>query len=436
MNVARRDFLSVSAAATLPISEWQRDTKPIRSTAPPRPRVAVVMTVMTYRSHAHVILENFLHPYMFNGRKTDPGVEVASFYVDQFPKGDMARQVSKDFGIPVYDTIDGAICLGGKAPAVDAVLSIGEHGDYPYDELGRHQYPRKRFFDEIIQAVRKGSHGLPIFNDKHLSYRWDWSREMYETARKHQCPLMAGSSVPLAQRIPKLELPKGAPIEEAISIHGGGVESYDFHGLEVLQSMVENRQGQETGVASVQFLDSEALAKKIETGEISRKLLDAALQAVAPDHRWKQEELLAGAHGILLQYRDGFRAACLGIRQVTPTRWLFACQLPGEAAPRSCRFYVGPWDNRNLFKALSHAIQTHFRQHSAPYPVERTLLTSGIVNTVMDSRHAAGKRLDTPHLAISYPGSQFREMREMGDTWKHLKPGLPQPKGLYRQFGS
>ena len=54
---------------------------------------------------------------------------------------------------------------------------------------------------------------------------------------------MAGSSVPLAQRIPNLELSPGCEIVEAISIHGGGVESYDFHGLEVLQSMIESRKG-------------------------------------------------------------------------------------------------------------------------------------------------------------------------------------------------
>ncbi|MBX6315160.1 MAG: hypothetical protein IRY99_19960 [Isosphaeraceae bacterium] len=56
-----------------------------------RPQVAAVVTEFTYRSHAHVILENFLNPYLFNGRRTDPGVEVVSLYVDQFPARDMAR---------------------------------------------------------------------------------------------------------------------------------------------------------------------------------------------------------------------------------------------------------------------------------------------------------------------------------------------------------
>src|SRR5438477_240921 len=119
----------------------------------------------------------------------------------------------------------------------------------------------KRFFDEIVAVVRESRKVAPVFSDKHLSYRWDWAKEMYDTAQAMKIPLMAGSSVPLAQRRPPLELPARARITEAVSIHGGGVESYDFHGLEVLQSMIEARHGQETGVARVQFLRGEALWK-------------------------------------------------------------------------------------------------------------------------------------------------------------------------------
>ena len=58
---------------------------------------------------------------------------------------------------------------------------------------------------------------------------------MYDRAQQLKIPFMAGSSVPLAQRRPPLELPDQAVIEEAVSIHSGPPEVYDFHGLEVLQ---------------------------------------------------------------------------------------------------------------------------------------------------------------------------------------------------------
>ena len=41
-----------------------------------RPRVAAVITEFTRRSHAHVILENFLEPYYFNGKLTESGIDV------------------------------------------------------------------------------------------------------------------------------------------------------------------------------------------------------------------------------------------------------------------------------------------------------------------------------------------------------------------------
>lgn len=438
MTLARRKFLASTAMAGLatPILQTPilQAADRFNSDFHKRPKVAVVMTVMTYRSHAHVILENFLYPFLFNGKRTEPGVDVVSFYVDQFPQGDMARKTAKDFGIPLFDSIDGAICLGGKRPAVDAVLSIGEHGSYPHDKLGRHQYPRKRFFDEIIQSIRKGDRGLPLFNDKHLSYRWDWTREMYDLAQQNDCPLMAGSSVPLAQRIPNLELKPGSEFEEALSIHGGGVESYDFHGLETLQSMIEIRKGGETGISSLQFLDSAALQKSIAEGEISRQLFEAAMKTVDPKHQLRFEKIMPNAHGILLRYADGLKASCISIKQITGTRWPFACKLKDKKEIDACRFFVGPWNNRNLFKALSHAIQTHFRQGQAPYPVERTLLTSGAVNAVMDSRHAGGKELKTPNLEIKYEPRDFRAMRELGDSWKILTEKSPQPKGLFQQF--
>ena len=120
-------------------------------------------------------------------------------------------------------------------------------------------YPRKEFFDQSVAVMKRSGRFVPFFNDKHLSYRADWSQEMFETARRHGFPLMAGSSVPLADRRPNLELPAEADIEEAVSVHGGGIETYDFHALEVLQSMIESRRGGESGVARVELLTGDAL---------------------------------------------------------------------------------------------------------------------------------------------------------------------------------
>jgi hypothetical protein len=169
--------------------------------------VAAIFTVFTYRSHAHVILEKFLEPYLFNGKRTVPGIDVVSFYADQTPGSDMSREVSQEYGIPVFKSIDEALCLGGKELAVDAVLSIGEHGSYPRNELGQVEYPRKRFFDESVGTMKRSGRFVPMFNDKHLSYQWPLVKEMYDERVQHGILLLAGSSVSVAQRRPPLELP-------------------------------------------------------------------------------------------------------------------------------------------------------------------------------------------------------------------------------------
>ncbi|MDP6555314.1 MAG: hypothetical protein QGF59_12535 [Pirellulaceae bacterium] len=431
-GVTRRDFLraasvSATSAATFGSAfgsgERLRAMKPVR-----RPKVAAIITQFTHRSHAHVILENFLEQYYFNGVLTDPGVDVVSIYADQLPGGDMSKKVSADYHIPMYKTISEALTRGGKELAVDAVLSIGEHGNYPHNELGQHMYPRKRFFDQIVAVMKRSNRFVPLFNDKHLSYRWDWAKEMVDTAKELGIPLMAGSSVPLAERRPQLEIPRGAELEEAVSIHGGGVESYDFHALEVLQSMVEGRKGGETGVSRVQFLDAAALFKAAQDGRWSLELAEAAMQAELGRKPTDLKSFHADPHGILLTYKDGFKATVVRIGGAN--RWNFACRFKGKPEIHATNFYVGPWQNRNLFKALSHAIQHHFIHGNVPYPVERTLLVTGVLDASMHSRHEAGKVRKTPELEFAYRPIDFRAMREMGASWKIITEDTPQPMGI------
>lgn len=393
-------------------------------------KIAAIVTCLRRRSHAHVILENFLEPYLFNGRKIQPDCQVVSMYADQLaPKGGMAREVAKRYGIRMYPTIAQALCHGARRLNVDAVLLIAEHGTYRRNRLGQKRYPRKRFFDEIVAVMRSSGRTVPIFNDKHLSYRWDWAQEMYDTSRELSIPFMAGSSVSLAQRRPPLELPSGAKIVEAVAVHGGPVESYDFHAMELLQSFVESRAGGETGVVSVEYLEGKRLLK----GDWSPSLAHAALAAElgrAPKslHQIPGEPKVP-ARGAIIRYADGFKATMLTVGQ-NDMRWSFACRLQGERRLRATNLHVGPWDNRNLFKALCHAIQHHFRTGRAPYPVERTLLSTGLTQALMQARQQPGIPVQTPHLEFPYKARSFRAMREMGATWDILTKDIPEPRGM------
>jgi hypothetical protein len=430
----RRDFLRY-AASGLAGAAIASHAVPSRAAPDRRLKVAAVFTELTYRSHAHVILENFLQPYYFNGEVTDPGCDIVSFYGDQFPVGrDMGRAVAQVYKIPIYPTIAEALCLGGKELAVDAVLSIGEHGTYPVNAKGQREYPRKRFFDEIVAVFRRSGRAVPVFNDKHLSYRWDWARQMYDTARELKVPLMAGSSVPLAQRVPPLEIPAGAKVVEAVATHGGGLDSYDFHALEVMQSMVESRAGGETGVAKVHYLNTDALRRGAESGLWSPELLQAGWDAdpfpnggrPMLERFWQSQPW-----GSLIHYRDGLRGLIVKVGG-DGTRWHFACRVAGRKQPLATSFYVGPWRNRCLFKALAHAVQTHFRDGHPPYPIERTLLTTGMVEAGVESHARGDQPYETPHLDIRYTPIDYRAMREMGKSWTIITEATEEPKGIDR----
>lgn len=428
-RVSRRDALRAAGALTLAASLHANAF----AQGPSRcPKVAFLYTAFFYRSHAHVILENFLEKYLFNGKRTDPGVEVVSLYRDQSPPGDMTEEVVAKYGLPLFKSIEEAVCVGGKKLAVDGIVSIGEHGDYPVNEYGQVMYPRKRMFDAFMKVIRRDGRGVPIFNDKHLSYRWDWCKEMVETAKALNCPFLAGSSVPLAQRIPAWEAPADAKYEEICAIHGGGYDSYDFHGLEILQSIAEQRRGGETGVSSVECLTGEPLWAAAREGKWSIPLAEAAMRAELGDQFTSLEQIEKETgqptHAILMQYKDGTKGTMLKVGG-SGIRWNLAVKYAGEEKTDAFRFHVGPWENRNLFKALSHAIQTCIIERKAPYPVERTLLTSGVTAFAMQSRKL-GKSLATPELEFSYAPQDFTAMREMGETWKIITESTQEARGL------
>src|SRR5205085_5268496 len=132
------------------------------------------------------------------------------------------------------------------------------HGDYPVNEIGQKKYPRYEFFAQVAAVFEKDGRTAPVFNDKHLSWNWEWAKQMVDTARRLRFPLLAGSSLPVTWRMPAVDLPLGAEVEEVMRVAIGGMDSYDFHALEVIQCMAERRNGGETGVVALQAWRGEA----------------------------------------------------------------------------------------------------------------------------------------------------------------------------------
>ena len=130
-------------------------------------------------------------------------------FTEHVPARDMSRERAKKYHVPIFRTVRDALTLGGDRLAVDGVLLIGEHGDYPVNEKAQTLYPRFDMFLKITDVFRESKRAVPVFNDKHLSFDWRQAQRMVEISRELRFPMLAGSSVPVAQRIPAVDAPFG-----------------------------------------------------------------------------------------------------------------------------------------------------------------------------------------------------------------------------------
>jgi hypothetical protein len=223
-------------------------------------------------------------------------------------------------------------------------------------------------------------------------------------------PFMAGSSLPVTYRRGVGQLPIGVELESALAVGYSSLEAYGFHALETLQCMVERRRGGEVGVASVQTLQGDAMFRALEDGWWSRELLEALL-AVIPHKEGKVEENCAKdktAAVFLIEYSDGLRAA-VAMLNGHADQFGFAAKRKGQAAVPASWFYLSEPKPFPHFAYLLKAIEQMIHTGHPSYPVERTLLTSGMLDAAMTSMFLGHKRIETPHLAriryqpVDYP---------------------------------
>jgi hypothetical protein len=367
----------------------------------PRKRIAAIATVYFRYSHADDIITRFIEGYAIAERTHVPHCEVVSLAIEQFPESDIGRGMAARYGIPLFGSAAGAVTLGGPKLAVDGVLLIGEHGDYPINAKGQQLYPRRRLFAEIVETFRRSGRSVPVYNDKHFSYSWDDAEWMYRQSRELGFPMMAGSSVAVAWRRPPLAFRTGIPLDGALAVGFGGLESYGFHTLELLQTFVERRRGTVIGVAAVTCLEGRAAWEAAEQGLWRADLLPAALRHMpGAESLPKDVEACRRADPeaavFLVEYADGFRAAAYVARRLV-AEFAFAAQGAGRREP------VGTWcelskPQRDHFSFLCNHLEVMFRTGRPSYPVERTYLVTGVLAALMDSRAQGGLRVRTLHL--------------------------------------
>lgn len=370
-----------------------------------RKRIAALSTTYHVRSHSDNFITRFLEGWWINDTYHEPPCDVASLFVEQEHDADIGNRLARSWGVRTFPSIREALTLGGDKLDVDGVLLIGEHGNYPTNVRNQKLYPRYRFMDQVVSVFRHSRRAVPVFNDKHLSYDWKQSKQMYDWSRELDFPMMAGSSVPVTFRRPELDFPLESELEQAVAVGGGWVADGGlFHVLETLQCFTERRKGGETGVKSVQLLADNAVWKAADEGLWSRALLDAALSRGRKVVPGPVEQKARRPVACLIEYNDGFRAAALGLGGKA-SEYLAAVKIRDEREPRSTLCYI-PTENSNNFSPLVDSIARMYTRGTLDYPVERTLIVSGALSFLMESWHRGQVRIETPMLDIKYRGPE------------------------------
>lgn len=407
----RRNFLATGSLAALAGQSLGRSNA---STA--RKRIAFLGTEVRTHSHAQHFLDRHAMGYTYGGKWQAPRFDIASVFIDQHPEGDLAPSRIEKYKLNSFSSIEEALTLGTSKLAVDGVVIIAEHGKYPDNEKGQRRYPRYDWFKKVVKVFEASGRSVPVFNDKHLSTVWSECVEMVEDSKRLGFPFLAGSSLPVTWRMPSIDMPIDTPLKESVCVCYGRPDSYDFHGLETAQCMSERRKGGEVGISRVVALRGENLWQTLrqETYKDTRRLIAAALTRshnlpvdtgypTAPVTFEWAEKALTDSTGYLIEHRDGFKTTML----MSPIRdFNYAGLRADNDEIVSCQMYL-PMPTHgsstaDFFNPLARHIETLVIENQAPYPVQRTLLTSGMVIAGVDSLFQESKVIETPEMSVRY----------------------------------
>jgi hypothetical protein len=478
--LTRRRFVGYSALSSAMLAYPPLLRSGFGQTPEGRPlRLAVLGSDYSLGSNLQTIADRFLVGYPHQGDWHMPHVQVVSMYVDQrtrmaearpsgyelamkagsagkfpFPKerldqraaakakgaaparrqqrepepaypGDLSVARAKQFGFRLSHNIPDALRVGGDRIAVDAVLTIVEQDSelpYPSNDRGQILLPNYDFFQQCAQVFEEEKHAVPYFNHKQLSYSFPEAQNMVKTAERLKFPLLAGSSMPVTWRLPDVDIPLGAHVEEAVMVGVGGFDGTNFDALEAMQCMLERRKGGETGVKSVQLLEGDDVWAAGKAGRWSHDLMSSALSRsdtplglTVLDGRTQDlaapgvlQQLVANPVAYCIEYADGTRGTLLMLNGALQD-FNISARVAGHGMV-STQFFMPPKPNETNSACLAAKIEQMYQTRTAPYSAQRTLLTSGILETALNSRHRLNQRLETPHLAVSYqppPESQY-----------------------------
>lgn len=362
------------------------------------PVVAGITTVYRHNSHADVILGRLAETKSLLRDGGRPRLRMPRVFVDQFPDRDISRSLEADGCFQIDSSVESVLTQGTDALAVEGVLLVAEHGEYPISDTGQKIYPKRRLFSEILEVFDRSGRVVPVFNDKHLADNWEDAKWMHDEAKRRGIPMMAGSSLPGLWRYPPVDVPRDAALDEIVVVSFGSLDAYGFHAMEIVQCLAERRAGGETGIRRVQTVVGEAVW---ESELYDADLLEACLDRQTNQKRARRKplpEIVKEPVLWVLDYEDGLRASVMVLNGAV-SEWTGAWKL-GDGTRASALFWTQEKRPFFHFSLLLDDIEAMIHTGKPSWPVERTLMTSGALDAALIAqRDGTAGWLETPHLA-------------------------------------
>ncbi|MBI3877894.1 MAG: hypothetical protein HY300_18355 [Verrucomicrobia bacterium] len=359
-------------------------------------KIAFLAEEFALQTPAQQLLDRFLLGYPRDGEwRKFGGTKIALWTPPGAGEEELKRR-AKDFSLVVEKNVvtavrdADAIVVASRGPAIEAMDTL------------------------LLHSLKQAAPGRTCFAHGALVNTlagWPKLREVAE-AGKHL--LLAGTPLAVTWRLPQVDLPKDTQLTEALIVTQGEWPVAEFNALDGLLPVIERRRGGESGVKSMLFLAGDEVWRFGDAKRWSWPLLASALSRsdspqgdALKDGRTQDlvglglvPKLAREPRGWFIEHEDGLRTSVLVLDGVVADINFAVQSRDGQV--RSAQLLRAPAPAENHFSRLAAVVEDFFRSGSPPWPVERSVLQTGLMEAFRKSGATPGIRIMTPQLRLRY----------------------------------
>jgi hypothetical protein len=358
--------------------------------------LAVIAEEFAPGTPAQQLLDRFLLGYPRDGEfyRAAEELSIRLYITGGRGNPDVARRV-QDHGLVWTDELEHAVTLATAMILVPRSVGAETNNEFIRKTLAAAKTPARCFV-----------HGT-------LGDSLTAAQAHARLAQAGRVPLLTGSAVGVTWHLPELEIPQDTRFEQALIITQGASPGAEFDGLDGLLPILARRRGGETGMRSVQFFEGAGLWQASKDGLWRESLLAAAIsRSDSPqgdpvkDGRTQDlvglglvPKLARNPRGWILEHRDGLRSIILVLDGVIAD-YNFAVQTI-DGTLFSAQIFRPPKPRQDQYSRLAVVLEDFFRAGTPPWPIERGLLTAGLLEAMAKAAAQPSTRIETPELTTS-----------------------------------